>query len=79
MSNGEQKDFLDLVADAGKKKELAQEFVDLVNKEGATALGLCEFLHNNGYGGVSPKDCEKILALKASVGKIEVGDASVKY
>jgi len=79
MPNGEQKDFLDFIKDVTENQQLAQDFLNVFNKEGATAEGVYNFMKGSGYAGVSLKDCEKMMAVKATTGAVEIDRMTVKY
>ncbi|MDQ7784683.1 MAG: hypothetical protein RDU20_17505 [Desulfomonilaceae bacterium] len=80
MSNGDQKDFLDFIREVTKDQQLAQKFLEVINKDDVKAEDLRTFFQAAGYGGVSIADCEKVLAVKPpEPGKVEIDGVTVKY
>lgn len=79
MSNGDQKDFLDFIKDVTENPQLAQGFLNVFNNEGTTAEDLCKFMNGSGYVAVSVKDCEKMMAVRAASGSVEIDKMTVRY
>jgi len=79
MSNGDQKDFLDFIKDVTENAQLAQDFLKVFNNEGTTAEDLCKFMNGSGFDGVSLKDCEKMMAVRAASGTVEIDRMTVRY
>lgn len=57
-----ERDIVDFIMDASKTtSRLAKRFCEELNKEGATADDLHQFLLREGYEGVSREDCTMLL------------------
>ena len=64
-----EKDFADFINDVPNNKTMLDEFIKLINKKPgstkeiqSTTAELMEFFHNNGYKGVTARDCETIVS-----------------
>ncbi len=79
MSNGEQKNFLNFIKDVTENQQLAQNFLKVFNDVNTTAEDLHKFMNGSGYGGVSLEDSQKMLAVKAAAGTVDIDGITVKY
>jgi hypothetical protein len=73
MSEG--KDFMDFVSDAKDDQALLEKFKKELAKDDVSVENILNYFYNQGYTGVTARDCETILATKENID----GDMQIKY
>ena len=72
-------DFLDFIEQASiKGSRLGMDLMDELSKPDITATNLLQFFHDEGYDGVSLKDCGKLASIAKRGGLREILDTE-KY